>query len=315
MSEEDGFLNVLQADRNDLTTRLVYADWLDERSGSRGQFLRRQLELDPLSTDHPLRPGLEEELSRMRVGIDRNWLRIIEPERGHLYSTPPTEPRCSCVDKKNGRGKWSVPQLHAEPQDTECDPWKRLLDMVEDCWAKGTTEFAPFREMSLEDRVQIVTLPLGIAKLKKVEHLYLYHSSLVRIPPEIGEMASLRVFTPYTSYRLHWYPYEITRCSQLTDSTVSTRSLYGNYKYRPPFPELGQSSTTSAQQGTATRMCSVCNCPFPDRQLFRVWISLRVATDVLPLLVNACSQECVNRLPKPAEGHTAKPHRGGGNYR
>ena len=43
----------------------------------------------------------------------------------------------------------------------------------------------------------------------------------------------------------------------------------------------------------------------------QVWISLRVATDVLPLLVHACSQECVNRLPSPAEGYVARPHRGG----
>lgn len=34
----------------------------------------------------------------------------------------------------------------------------------------------------------------------------LYRSNLVRIPPEIGAMTSLEEFTPYTSYRLHWFP-------------------------------------------------------------------------------------------------------------
>jgi hypothetical protein len=51
-------------------------------------------------------------------------------------------------------------------------------------------------------------------------------------------MTGLEVFTPYMSYRLHWFPYEITRCPALRDSTVSTRALYGNHKLRPPFRKL-----------------------------------------------------------------------------
>ena len=75
-------------------------------------------------------------------------------------------------------------------------------------------------------------------RLTAVKHLVLYGSNLVRIPPEIGAMSSLEEFTPYTSYRLHWFPYEITRCRKLSRSTVSTRALFGNYKLRPPFPRL-----------------------------------------------------------------------------
>src|SRR4051794_934109 len=85
---------------------------------------------------------------------------------------------------------------------------------------------------------QIVVLPPTIAKLKSVKVLSLYRSNLVRIPPEIGEMTSLEEFDPYTSYRLHWLPYEITRCQNLKRSRVSPRALFGNYKYRPPFPRL-----------------------------------------------------------------------------
>ncbi|MER7694405.1 hypothetical protein [Streptomyces sp. NPDC097610] len=44
----------------------------------------------------------------------------------------------------------------------------------------------------------------------------LYGSDLVRISPEIGTMTSLEEFTPYTSYRLHWFPYKITRRRKLT---------------------------------------------------------------------------------------------------
>jgi hypothetical protein len=121
-------------------------------------------------------------------------------------------------------------------------------------------------------------------------------------------MTSLRMFTPYTSYRLHWFPYEITRCRELRSSTVSTRALYGNYKHRPPFPRL---TPPAPREHGPIRPCSVCDQPFEDLQRFRVWISLRVASDVLPLLVNACSAACVERLPAPPEDHVAGPHRGG----
>src|SRR5262249_11692539 len=134
---------------------------------------------------------------------------------------------------------------------------------------------------------------------------------------------SLVEFDPYTSYRLHWFPYEITRCKHLADSRVSTRALYGNYKYRPPFPRLQPRTTMpngrvepeglSLKYGSVSsvRNCSVCDRPFEDKRQHRVWISLRVATDVLPLLVNACSQECISNLPTPPDGYVNRPHRGG----
>jgi hypothetical protein len=148
-----------------------------------------------------------------------------------------------------------------------------------------------------------VTLPASLAKLKAVRSLMLYGSHLVRIPPEIGQMTSLEKFTPYTSYGLHWFPYEITRCKNLTKSTVSTRALYGNYKYRPQFPNL------KFERGPSGQTCSVCDRAAPPFR--QVWISLRVATDVLPLLVNACSDECVGALPGAADGYVPMAHRGG----
>jgi len=42
-----------------------------------------------------------------------------------------------------------------------------------------------------------------------------------------------------------------------------------------------------------------------------IWISLRVATDVLPLLVHACSEACVQKLPEPPSGYGGGPHQGG----
>jgi hypothetical protein len=61
---------------------------------------------------------------------------------------------------------------------------------------------------------------------------------------------------------------------------------------------------------TAIRNCSVCERPI-EEELHQVWISLRVATDILPLLVNACSSACVAGLPDGANDYIPTPHKGG----
>lgn len=351
MSDERGFLSAIRSKRNDEATRLVYADWLDDRGDIRADFLRLHLALRGCSPDHVQRVAGEQEMSELRREIDPAWLAIVEPERrivdphADFHVLPPEEddsddgeevweypspvispdpyPTCDCDEPSGKRGKRPDPFLHGDNQDTECEPWKHLLEMVEEAAADGREEFAPFRNMTRLGRSQIVTLPSTIAKLTRVKHLLLYGSNLVRLPPEIGRMTALERFTPYTSYRLHWFPYEITHCRNLIDSTVSTRALFGNYKNRPPFPDLRPPRDGAGafrepvrlplkrRAAETLRECSVCRQPFPDLQRHRYWISLRVATDVLPLLVNACSEECVRRLPPPPDGYIQGPHRGG----
>jgi uncharacterized protein (TIGR02996 family) len=328
--DDAGFLLAIRNNPNDDVSRLVYADWLDERGDIRGEFLRLHLGLKALAPDHLHRVSGEHELSFLRKNIDAEWLAMVEPERnrcdGPVRDNPGQEnPYRSdkCFYAGYGNRKRSEVKFHVETQDTECDAWKCLLDLIEQAAAEGRSEFAPLREMNLNDRRQIITLPPTIAKLKSVKRLYLYASHLVRIPAEIGEMSSLEEFIPYTSYGLHWFPYEITRCNNLRKSAMSTRALYGNYKYRPTFPRL-RPRVTSAQRSVepkqlslkrwkteSVRNCSVCGQPFEDRRRHRVWISLRLATDVLPLLVNACSEECIKSLPKPPDNYVPNPHRGG----
>jgi hypothetical protein len=95
---------------------------------------------------------------------------------------------------------------------------------------------------------------------------------------------------------------------------VSTRALYGNYEYRPPFPRLKEARRWAESEpervGLVDR-CSVCETPLAPGQGHAVWLSLRVATDVLPLLVNACSMDCIERLPTPPEEYVREPHTGG----
>jgi hypothetical protein len=212
--------------------------------------------------------------------------------------------------KQRGGGEWPNLSLHQESQDTTSTGWIRLINLIDEAAADGREEFAPGREMDPNDWTQVVTLPASISKLTRVKHLNIYGSSLVRIPPQIGNLRALAKFSPYMSHRLHRFPYEITRCKKLVDSTVSTRALYGNYKYRPPFPPLPKDALDATPS-----VCSVCSGPFRETGPQQVWISLRVATDVLPLLVHACSKVCIAKLPTPPEGYVQTPHLGGKNVR
>lgn len=213
---------------------------------------------------------------------------------------------CDCVNKPPKSAAWTAPKFHSDGEDMNCSAWKRLLDLIDIAAADGREEFVPQLDLGLEDWHKISVLPPTIAKLKKVRKFVLYGSSLVRIPYEIGEMENLEIFEPYTSYRLHWFPFEITHCRKLRDSCVSTRALYGNSKYRPPFPKL----PTTSDFAKPTK-CSVCRRNFDDTQPRQVWISLPVATDVLPLLVHACSSHCLEELPVPPKNYVSHYHLGG----
>jgi hypothetical protein len=215
-------------------------------------------------------------------------------------------PKCDCLSSQHKGGKWRDLALHSEIQNTNTQAWKALEAYIQKIATDGSDELNPIRGIGAEKWEQIVTLPRSIGTLRSVKVLSLYGSHLVRIPPEIGEMTNLEEFDPYTSYCLHWLPYEITRCKKLRSSRVSTRALYGNYKYRPPFPRL-----PSVSAGLAPASCSVCCGPFTADGAYQVWISLKVATDVLPLLVHACSRECAQNLPQPPDGYVAGPHQGG----
>ena len=215
-------------------------------------------------------------------------------------------PTCDCLAPQYESGKWQELALHSEIQSTRSEAWKSLEAYIRKVAADGSDELNPIAGIGPEQWEQIVTLPPSIATLQSVKVLSLYGSHLVRIPPAIGEMANLEEFDPYTSYCLHWFPYEITRCKKLKRSRVSTRALYGNRKYRLPFPRL---PSISADLTPAS--CSVCHGPFTMHGPFQMWISLRVATDVLRLLVHACSRECAQNLPKAPEGYVPETHQGG----
>ncbi len=219
----------------------------------------------------------------------------------------PTRPRCDCDMQSYPIKEYPELFFHQEPQNTDCDAWIQLLAIIERMSLSEEDTLIPFNEIPPDQWCDIVRLPPTIAKLNKVKHVLFYGSHLTRIPYEVGEMESLEQFYVYTSHSLHWFPYEITRCKNLKYSTISTRRLYGNYKFRPPFPKL-----PIMWDEIIPKTCSVCNRPF-DRTPIQCWISLLVATDVMPLLVHACSRSCIDSLPKPATGYFPFPHAGGPN--
>jgi len=218
----------------------------------------------------------------------------------------PDETEAEGSAEQSVRPEWQELMLQTEVQETDSHAWNSLEAYIAKVREEGSDELNPMVGIGSEKWEQIVTLPKSIGTLKSVKVLSLHGGHLVRIPPAIGDMTNLEEFDPYTSRCLHWIPYEITRCKHLTRSRVSTRCLYGNYKYRPPFPRLPQILPV-----LAPATCSVCGGPFSQEQLHQVWISLRVATDVLPLLVHACSEKCIENLPKPASGYVQRPHFGG----
>lgn len=132
--------------------------------------------------------------------------------------------------------------------------------------------------------------------------------NLERIPPEIEGIEALEVFEPYGSHKLHWLPYEIMNCKKLVVSCVSTRALYGNYKYRPPFPNL---HSNVIRFFDSSIRCGICKKEAKNEVFEQYWISLNIATDVVPLLVNICSSECHAKLPIPPENYVRYAHKGG----
>lgn len=220
----------------------------------------------------------------------------------------PPRPECDCEDAAAAGREL---RLHVEANGTESEAWRFVLRLVDEAAADGRDRFSPKPDLPVHLWPEFAILPATIAKLTAVRELHLYGTHLVAIPPEIGEMSSLTTFVPYTSRRLHWFPYEITKCGRLRESTVSTRHLYGNQKNRLPFPAL----PAEVPSGSVPSRCSVCEGPFDVGGPIQRWISLRVATDVLPLLVHACSLGCIDALPDPAKGYVDHPHQGGSRLR
>jgi hypothetical protein len=200
-----------------------------------------------------------------------------------------------------------ISKVENDNQDRTSNAWKKLCDYIEELVESGSEEFSPRDKMG-DLFLDIHTLPESIAKLKRVKKVWLYGSNIKRIPPEIGEMESLEQFDPYTSYGLHWFPYEIINCKKLKSSRISTRALYGNYKNRMGFPSL---KSNPIRYHHKTVNCSICKKTMSYELTDQYWVSMSIGTDVVPLLTNVCSEVCKTSIASPSNDYIQFPHKGG----
>ncbi len=104
MTEDDAFIRTIREQPDDETARLVYADWLDDRSDPRAEYLRAEaawVALQP--SDEQYRP-LYRRVSQLAAALDPEWFAGVsrvghivqqawEPVAGVFASeTPPTAP-------------------------------------------------------------------------------------------------------------------------------------------------------------------------------------------------------------------------------
>src|SRR5437868_11537865 len=73
MPEEAAFLQQLSDRPEDDHTRLVYADWLEERGDARARLLRLEVELAALADGDRGYAEREAELEALRSGLDADW--------------------------------------------------------------------------------------------------------------------------------------------------------------------------------------------------------------------------------------------------
>src|SRR5262245_5430925 len=74
---DDPFLRAIVADPGDDTTRLVYADWLDEQDDPRGVFLRLEVALAAVAPLDAGRGPLQARFLEAAAGIHAAWLSAV----------------------------------------------------------------------------------------------------------------------------------------------------------------------------------------------------------------------------------------------
>ena len=208
--------------------------------------------------------------------------------------------------RMEGSPAWSESAFHLDPPFNSLRSWEIAQEIIDAHARKGSKELNLGKIMDRSDFMNLNTLPDNIGTLKDLEKLTLYGSNISSIPRAIAGCKKLQSFEPYTSYRLDWFPYEMKKCQKLAKSCISIRALYGNYKLRAPFPDLTKLRWAWLP---GTDYCSICEGK--SRPTEQYWLSQRVGTDVIPLLVSVCSEDCLEKAGSGEEGYVSKPHKGG----
>lgn len=73
MNENDHFEQAILDNPEDISTRLVYADWLEERGDARAEYIRLEVELSQCSKPDENREKKRARLEELRKTVDRKW--------------------------------------------------------------------------------------------------------------------------------------------------------------------------------------------------------------------------------------------------
>ena len=79
MTKEDDFQKALDAHPEDWQTRLVFADWLQERGDPRAEFLRLECEVTGL-LPAAAPPRLRRRLEELCLVLDPDWISLVRRE-------------------------------------------------------------------------------------------------------------------------------------------------------------------------------------------------------------------------------------------
>jgi uncharacterized protein (TIGR02996 family) len=77
MTEDESFLRAMLANPDDRVVRLVYADWLDEQSDSRGEYARLAARVAELPHEHAERPPLRKRMFELQPQLPQWWAAIV----------------------------------------------------------------------------------------------------------------------------------------------------------------------------------------------------------------------------------------------
>ncbi len=97
-TEDLVFLRAILDVPEDRNTWLVYADWLDDRSDPRAEFLRLMVARSLMTDDDPAHAEIESRLAHLRTELDPNWMMMFDsaPVAGCSWSRWPSS-RCGLL--------------------------------------------------------------------------------------------------------------------------------------------------------------------------------------------------------------------------
>ena len=118
-------------------------------------------------------------------------------------------------------------------------------------------------------------------------------SGLIAIPLRLADQAALP-FSPVHLEAAPLTPSPIAKCLELTDSGVTPATCTATTR-----PHALSRLAAEAPDRLDPATVQLYDGPFPSSRPIQRWISLWVATDVVPLLVHSCSDRCIDALPQP----------------